>query len=76
MLSAERDLQLRRVIKRKLQELEDELAQFEQTTHAYMTNGDVAKVGESLAEAYISPSSFTISNLAQSIYHFLRKEGK
>lgn len=57
---------VREIIRRKLNELADELGQFEQTTHGSI----VTPLGNAFEKCYEKPSAFTISELAQQCRRF------
>lgn len=68
------DHPLRPLIRQLLSELEDKLSGFEQTTHGCLGPFTIDAIGECLAAAYRTPSAYHISNLAQEISGFLKRE--
>lgn len=62
----------RALVDRKLAELLSELDAFEQTTHgSLMRYQSILSVVQGLADAYVDPKAFSISELAQRIDYFL-----
>lgn len=65
---------LRAVVRKVLVELDDELGQFEQTTHGriVLANGIEGFAGD-LVACWKNPSSHSVSNLSQAIGYFLKE---
>jgi hypothetical protein len=68
---------VREVIRDWLHSLPCRLAGFEQTTHGHLvTERDIGDVLRRVAEAYESPSAYTISTASQAIEQFRKREAR
>lgn len=62
------------MIRKHLGNLLSDLDELAQTTHGLLADGDAWSVSESIADCYLDPSPFTVSELAQTIRQFIKKE--
>ena len=66
---------MRAVIREGLQRLNDDLGDFEHTTHGVLGDGSIDAVARHLSYCYEDPSAFSVSSLSQVINQFLTRSG-
>lgn len=62
---------VRGIVKQWLIKLDEELAQFDQTTHGLIGSFTIESVLHYIAKMYNDPSAYTISSASQAIHAFL-----